>query len=347
MTNDTTYGNFTDFDKFPADCETFDCLQSNIRHFAAVAQVAGADILILTGCQTYTDEETNVEYRRDGYVFVKGQNDLAGEILHHPAQVAQTHFAIQSDPITVFANGEQFANAYSKRWAKESADTGYEWATVIRASDISNTVLKSALNTLLQRIQTEETTRAAAITALTTAVNGISQVPMGTICLWTDIKGDGRIPTGWTVCDGRSVQFSDGVTRQTPNFMGRFPVGAGTLDGTSYVLKSPGGAKEQSITLTVANMPKHKHSGNTDYAGNHRHSFEDAYYAENRSGQSGTYFGSDEGYDQDNALFTRAAYTEYAPTHKHKFNTDEVGGGQSFTVPTIPPYIAVRFIIKL
>jgi len=94
-------------------------------------------------------------------------------------------------------------------------------------------------------------------------------------------------------------------------------------------------------------MPKHNHSGNTDYAGNHRHGFEDAYYAENINGRAGTYFGSDEGYDQDNALITRTAYTEYAPTHKHTFTTDEVGGWQPFTVDTMPPYYALAYIMKL
>lgn len=58
------------------------------------------------------------------------------------------------------------------------------------------------------------------------------------------------IPAGWVVCDG---------TNGTPDLRGRFILGAGQGDKlTNRVLGATGG--EEQTTLTVDQMPKHRHN---------------------------------------------------------------------------------------
>lgn len=324
------YGNFLGMDNraFPIDCETLATLQSNAKKFAATALIAGCERLILTGCQQ------SGSVRKEGYVFiVNTDNPLTGEVLFHPERPAKDHCYIKENPVDVTADGTDYPAAYTERYLEEGLVEGaWLWSSFTRIEDISNAALKGSLDTvnnaLNQKIESLKNN------AQYTFVRGM-------ILMWSGYVNE--IPDGWALCDGQNG---------TPPLSGRFVVcvKAMGVDPSGNPIYNKGykdGAESQNITLTVNNLPKHKHSGNTDYAGNHRHSFEDAYYAENRSGQSGTYFGSDEGYDQDNVLFTRTAYTEYAPTHKHTFNTDEVGGGQSFTVNTMPPYYALAYIMKL
>jgi microcystin-dependent protein len=324
------YGNFLGMDNraFPIDCETLATLQSNAKKFAATALIAGCERLILTGCQQ------SGTVRKEGYVFiVNTDNPLTGEVLYHPEQPAKDHCHVKESPVDVTADGTDYPAAYTERYLEEGLVEGaWLWSSFTRIEDISNAALKGSLDTvnnaLNQKIESLKNN------AQYTFVRGM-------ILMWSGYVNE--IPDGWALCDGQNG---------TPPLSGRFVVcvKAMGVDPSGNPIYNKGykdGAESQNITLTVNNLPKHKHSGNTDYAGNHRHSFEDAYYAENRSGQSGTYFGSDEGYDQDNVLFTRTAYTEYAPTHKHTFNTDEVGGGQSFTVNTMPPYYALAYIMKL
>ena len=82
FSKEMAYGNFLDFDRFPLDCESIAMMQSTLRHYAAIAQIAGYDLLILSGC------EVSGGFREEGYVFVKKNGTLTGEILFHP-----THWA--------------------------------------------------------------------------------------------------------------------------------------------------------------------------------------------------------------------------------------------------------------
>ena len=324
------YGNFLGMENraFPIDCETLATLQSNAKKFAATALIAGCERLILTGCQQ------SGTVRKEGYVFiVNPDNPLTGEVLFHPEQPAKDHCHVKESPVDVTADGTDYPAAYTERYLEEGLVEGaWLWSSFTRIENISNAALKGSLDTvnnaLNQKIESLKNN------AQYTFVRGM-------ILMWSGYVNE--IPDGWALCDGQNG---------TPPLSGRFVVcvkamGVDPNGNPIYNKDEKDGAESQNITLTVNNLPKHKHSGSTDYAGNHRHGFEDAYYAENINGRGGTYFGSDEGYDQDNALFTRTAYTEYAPTHKHTFNTDEVGGGQSFTVNTMPPYYALAYIMKL
>lgn len=344
------YGNFLSnpSECFPLDCETLALLQSNIKKYAVLSLLSGCDKIILSGC------EVEGQTRKDGYVFIKDADSLTGEIFFHPSQTLLNTCSIAELSDTVIANGETFTDAYVTRYVKEGGNT-YLWADFTRISDISNIALKNLFQKITAAnsaaIQAEASTRATAddaldskITNTNLRIDAMSAVPMGTIVMWSNTVSN-TIPTGWALCDGSYVKFSDGVYRYTPNFTNRFPRGT---NSSSYV-RNTGGYDSRSITLTTDNLPKHNHTGYTDsddYDSKHYHNFSDAYYAENQ-GSTGSYIGSDEGYDEDNQLFTRRTTTDKDGMHRHHFTTNKTGGGKAFTVSTIPAYIAVYFIIKL
>ena len=72
--------------------------------------------------------------------------------------------------------------------------------------------------------------------------------PEGTIIMWSGAVAN--IPTGWHLCDGRSLTKGS-QTVSAPNLVGRMIRGAASAGGT-------GGA--DSIVLTVAQLPSHRHT---------------------------------------------------------------------------------------
>ncbi len=82
-------------------------------------------------------------------------------------------------------------------------------------------------------------------------------IPKGLISMWSgSIEA---IPTGWALCNGENG---------TPDLQDRFIVGA----GNDYAVGSTGGEKE--VTLTTAQIPRHRHSSGTlsaESAGSHTH----------------------------------------------------------------------------
>lgn len=73
----------------------------------------------------------------------------------------------------------------------------------------------------------------------TVAISAPGVIPVGGIVIWTQSK----IPDGWAICDGQN---------NTPDLRGRFVMG--TL---STELVATGGVA--AVTLTVDNLPRHKH----------------------------------------------------------------------------------------
>ena len=95
--------------------------------------------------------------------------------------------------------------------------------------------------------------------------------------------GGNYAPYGWAFCDGSLIQISDNPTLfnligttyggdgvQTfglPNLLGRMPIHAGQIQGSSqYVLGQIGGLEQ--VTLLTGQIPSHTHtlSGSTDTA---------------------------------------------------------------------------------
>lgn len=75
-------------------------------------------------------------------------------------------------------------------------------------------------------------------------------VPKGAIIIWSGSVND--IPSGWVLCDG---------TNGTPDLRNRFVLGA----GNRYAVDATGGEEEH--TLTINEMPKHKHEINRTFSG--------------------------------------------------------------------------------
>src|SRR5262245_37195252 len=99
---------------------------------------------------------------------------------------------------------------------------------------------------------------------------------MQAIMAYVTCFGGNYAPQGWALCNGQllSIQVNsalysllgnvyggDGVsTFALPNLCGRTPVSAGTGPGLSeYALGQLVG--QETITLTVQNMPSHNHNG--------------------------------------------------------------------------------------
>jgi len=88
-----------------------------------------------------------------------------------------------------------------------------------------------------------------------TQVNALV-VPVGGIIMWT--QGITNIPTGWALCDGRTV---NGMT--TPDLSGRFVVGYHDEADNYGILGKTGG--ESHHQLTVDELPEHDHSYEKPY----------------------------------------------------------------------------------
>ncbi len=84
------------------------------------------------------------------------------------------------------------------------------------------------------------------------ALTGIEAFVTGMIILWSGAAD--AIPSGFVLCDGNN---------NTPNLSGRFVVGYDASNG-DYDVDDTGGA--ENVTLTIAQMPNHKHDTTVDNA---------------------------------------------------------------------------------
>ena len=144
-----------------------------------------------------------------------------------------------------------------------------------------------------------------------TATNGFSgpgTIPIGGIIMWYGSVAS--IPTGWALCDGRTVGAST-----TPNLVDRFVMAA----GGKYNPTAVGG--NASIALTVPELPSHLHS------------VEDAYYAEVQNGGPNNLIGNKGATDNDNTVYTRSILS------------GNTGTGQAFSI--LPPFYALAYIMRV
>jgi len=168
-------------------------------------------------------------------------------------------------------------------------------------------------------------------TALDTLLGGVTQsefallsgqtslVPAGVIVMWSGSVAS--IPSGWLICDG---------TSGTPDLRNRFVVGA----GDAYAVADTGGA--DSVTLTEAQMPAHTHTGSTDSAGDHSHTFS-AFVPGGNAGEN-----DPGGMDYIDPPGTYSTST--AGAHTHTVTVGSTGGGTSHE--NRPLYYALAYIMK-
>lgn len=153
--------------------------------------------------------------------------------------------------------------------------------------------------------------------------------PVGSMSLFA---GD-TAPAGYLICDGEAVSretyanlftvigekygAGDGTTTfNLPNMKGRVPVGLDPDDSDFNTLGKSGGAKTH--TLTVAQMPNHRHTG---------HYF---------NGQKISLNNGSGGYQMN--------WTAGAASDESSFATGYSGGGSPH--PILQPYLAFNYIIK-
>jgi len=204
--------------------------------------------------------------------------------------------------------------------------------------------------------------------AIAAALTGI--LPVGVCLVWNGSID--TIPAKWALCDGNNG---------TPDFTGKFIVGAGGTGAGKYAVDETGGAN--SVALSVNNLPPHTHSGTVDAGGTHGHSgYTDAAGYHNHGGAttvagahnhfSGIYRNSmiyggggpqdDIGENPTDPIYTGSSgdhnHGIYADgqhshnvtvnaggSHQHTFTTNSVGTGQVHE--NRPPYFAKAWIMRV
>lgn len=197
-------------------------------------------------------------------------------------------------------------------------------------------------------------------------------VPIGIISLWYGAVDS--LPSGWALCNGQTVQKSDGsgpIT--TPDLRNRFVVGA----GSTYAVGATGGSTSYNFTMQAAGG--HTHSASTGSAGSHNHGGATAGHAltvNQMPSHTHTYQRATSVVTQSAGTygFGEAALTvptgglnyDYPQTgaaggneaHAHGINSDgshthsvtvDAVAAHSHTIDTatvIPPYYALAYIMK-
>ena len=161
-----------------------------------------------------------------------------------------------------------------------------------------------------------------------------AKLPAGTITMFAGSTA----PAGWLICDGRSVSSTDypelyavigttyggyGTNFQLPDLRGRFPVGKNS--GTFSALGSKGG--EEKHTLTIAEMPAHRHAGN-DRAWHDK---------QKKNGQQWFV-----GLNHDGGSWMANAANDGLTNQDTETGT--TGSGQPHNI--LPPYVVINYIIK-
>lgn len=214
---------------------------------------------------------------------------------------------------------------------------------------------------------------------ISAAAGGGGAVPAGSLVMF----GGTAVPAGWVMANGAAlnrVAFAtlfaaigtafgagDGSTTfNVPNLEQRFPVGA--VGAGVWALGATGGAA--AVNLTTAHMPLHSHtmahthdmshghSASSASGGAHQHDYQ---LGHNEIGGSNWSFSDPGGFGQ-RAFNTGTLYTtEPVLGHTHTItvnnfngstgassaaNTGNAGQADPTDVPTVPPYLALNFIIK-
>lgn len=151
-----------------------------------------------------------------------------------------------------------------------------------------------------------------------------AHVPRGVITMWSGSIS--AIPIGWVICNGGNG---------TPDLRNKFVIGA----GSSYAVGGTGGAT--TVTLTIANLPPHNHTGTTSSEGSHAHT---VYIAVDAVGTGDRISGADTSGSDEGISTKSAGTTDTQGAHTHTFTTNTVGSGTAFSI--LPPYYALAYIMK-
>ena len=163
--------------------------------------------------------------------------------------------------------------------------------------------------------------------------------PIGKIMMYASANP----PARWLVCDGSAVSRTKyaalfaaigttygagngSTTFNLPNFTGRMPLG-----GSSNLGESGG---EETVALTVSQMPIHSHEATISEDGEHTHSYTSAVDSALRG---------DTGDMWPYSSVAQSKTTNSAGEHTHDLTINNIGGGQAHN--NMPPYLGVNFLI--
>jgi len=189
-----------------------------------------------------------------------------------------------------------------------------------------------------------------------------TSIPVGGIIMWSGTTGT-SLPSNWKLCDGSTYN-----SIKTPDLRGRFVLSSGQGSGglTNRTVDASGGV--ETVALTEAQMPKHKHDVGATTSGNdgdHSHTISDPGHFHTFAG------GNNQNYAQgnpvsmsDNHSNTPNTSTETTgisinnyphpyPTHgqgtqhKHTITVTETEKGSSNAHENMPPFYVLAFIMRI
>ena len=225
--------------------------------------------------------------------------------------------------------------------ANNSIKASYLSASYALVTDTSKVIQTSATTSIelsyltgcTQNVQTQINNLVTTTNTLTSTTTGLSSqvntlsaaLPAGVIMMWSGSVA--TIPTQWGLCDG---------TAGRPNLRDKFIVGA----GNTYAPGATGG--NNSITLSVDQMPSHTHSINPiDLSHSHYLQTNDYPSANSGSGQC-IKFGAGNNECDNGFMYGYTTSTSY---NSSIVGTTATGSGSSINI--MPLYYALCYIIKL
>lgn len=194
-------------------------------------------------------------------------------------------------------------------------------------------------------------------------INNNIYTPVGSILTYSGVSA----PGGWLLCNGNEVSkaqyprlfavignlYGSPVNSNNfvlPNLADRIPVGKSGSNNVADV----GGAS--NVTLSVANLPAHSHTGTTNSNGSHTHSITDPGHTHSQTTNQDDYnewggsppsFADDAGnsvtWNNINSSTTGITINS-GGAHTHTFTTDSTGSGNSIDIRN--KYIVLNYIIR-
>jgi len=149
------------------------------------------------------------------------------------------------------------------------------------------------------------------------------QPPTGLILMWAGDLSD--IPSGWALCDGNNG---------TPNMLNRF---VESVSGSNTDPGATGGDNIKGLSTSQLPPHSHNHDGTTSTDGEHRHSFELGYNANEGGDEPALNYGS--------GTIVDFKTTDSRGDHGHSGNVSDTGSGSGYN--NKPRYYELAFIQKL